>query len=74
VSYQQANYGTRVGIDALQPGDLVAWDNSSRNVGADHIALYIGNGQVLEAARPGTVVRVSKIYGDAYGVKLNLGK
>lgn len=74
VSYQQANYGKRVGIDALQPGDLVAWDNSTRNPGADHIALYIGNGQILEASRPGTVVHIGGIYGDAYGVKLNLGK
>lgn len=76
VSYQQANFGTRVGLDALRPGDLVAWDNSSRNVGADHIALYIGNGQILEAARPGTVVRIRTLGADedAWGVKLNFGK
>jgi cell wall-associated NlpC family hydrolase len=44
VSYQQANSGRRVGLSALQPGDLVAWDNSSRNNGADHIAIYLGGG------------------------------
>jgi cell wall-associated NlpC family hydrolase len=76
VSYQQANYGKRVGIDALQPGDLYAWDNSSRNNGADHIALYLGNGQILEAAKPGTVVRIRTLGPDegGWGVKLNLGK
>lgn len=76
VSYQQANFGQRVAISALQPGDLVAWDNSSRNPGADHIALYIGNGQVLEAARPGTVVRIRSIGDDptAWGVKMDFGK
>jgi cell wall-associated NlpC family hydrolase len=73
VSYQQANFGKRVGLDALRPGDLVAWDNSSRNNGADHIALYIGNGQVIEAARPGTVVRIRTVDPDegAWGVQIN---
>jgi len=72
VSYQQANSGTRIAMSALRPGDLVAWDNSSRNNGADHIALYIGGGQVIEAARPGTVVRIRSIEGDegAYGVQI----
>ena len=40
------------------PGDLIAWDNSSRNVGADHIAIYIGNGKMIEAPRPGGHVQV----------------
>jgi cell wall-associated NlpC family hydrolase len=73
VSYQQANSGTRVALNQLQPGDLVAWDNSSRNSGADHIALYIGNGQILEAAKPGTTVRVRSVGSGegAWGVRLN---
>src|SRR5215216_1131694 len=53
VSYQQARAGARVGLGQLQPGDLVAWDNSTRNNGADHIAIYIGGGQIIEAPRPG---------------------
>jgi cell wall-associated NlpC family hydrolase len=44
ISAQQANSGTRTSIDKLQAGDLVAWDENGRNVGADHIAFYIGNG------------------------------
>lgn len=74
VSFQQAAAGDRIGLDKLKPGDLVAWDNSSRNNGADHIALYIGNGQIIEAARPGTNVRIRKLGGDfdkgAWGVRL----
>ena len=72
VSYQQANSGQRVAISALRPGDLVAWDNSSRNNGADHIALYIGGGYIIEAARPGTSVRIRKLGSDegAWGVHL----
>lgn len=74
ISYQQANYGDRVGLNKLRPGDLVAWDNSSRNNGADHIALYIGHGQILEAPRPGLSVRVRRLGEDegAWGVHLNL--
>jgi cell wall-associated NlpC family hydrolase len=61
VSYQQANYGTRTKIRNLQPGDLVAWDNSSRNNGADHIAIYLGGGQIIEAPRPGSSVRIRSL-------------
>jgi len=73
VSADQARAGKRVDLDALKPGDLVGWDNSSRNNGADHIAIYIGNGQIIEAPRPGGVVQVSDLYdtGNAWGVALN---
>lgn len=67
VSYEQANSGARVGYDGLRPGDLVAWDNSPRNPGADHISIYIGNGQIIEAPRPGTAVRIRDIGKDLEG-------
>ena len=72
VSYQQANAGRRIGLDALKPGDLVAWDNSSRNNGADHIAIYIGNGRIIEAPRRGLSVRIRKLGRSegAWGVRL----
>jgi cell wall-associated NlpC family hydrolase len=72
VSFQQATAGKRIGLNELKPGDLVAWDNSSRNNGADHIAIYAGNGKIIEAARPGTNVRIRKL-GDnegAWGVRI----
>lgn len=74
VSYQQANAGRRVGLNKLRPGDLVAWDNSSRNSGADHIAIYIGHGQILEAPQPGQSVRIRSLgEGEgAWGVKLDI--
>ena len=73
LSSQQATAGQRIGLDKLQTGDLVAWDNSDRNNGADHIAIYIGNGQIIEAAKPGTNVRISNLYDQsrAWGVRLN---
>jgi cell wall-associated NlpC family hydrolase len=73
VSYAQANSGKRVSISALQPGDLVAWDNSSRNNGADHIAIYAGNGYIIEAPRTGLNVRKRKLgsnEGSMWGVSL----
>lgn len=72
ISADQARAGKRIGLNALRPGDLVGWDNSSRNNGADHIAIYIGNGQIIEAPRPGGHVQVSKLYdtGEAWGVRM----
>jgi hypothetical protein len=59
VSYQQAESGRPVASMAeAQPGDLIAWDNSSRNNGVDHIAIYIGNGKMIEAPRTGLNVRI----------------
>lgn len=73
VSYQQANSGQRVNIKSLRPGDLIAVDNSSRNPGADHIAIYIGGGRMIEAPYPGSKVRivpVSYMGAGAYGVRM----
>jgi len=59
VSYQQAASGRPVASMAeAQPGDLIAWDNSSRNNGVDHIAIYIGGGKMIEAPRTGLDVRI----------------
>ncbi|WP_312856496.1 transglycosylase SLT domain-containing protein [Nocardioides pelophilus] len=59
VSADQARAGTAVGsLAEAQPGDLIAWDNSSRNNGADHIAIYIGGGKMIEAPRTGLDVRI----------------
>ena len=42
----------------LRPGDLVFSNHFF------HIQLYIGDGRVIEAARPGTDVRISKMLPD----------
>jgi cell wall-associated NlpC family hydrolase len=73
VSYQQAEAGRRISLSALKPGDLVAWDNSSRNEGADHIAIYIGDGKIAEAPRTGVDLRIRRLgsnEGDAWGVRI----
>ncbi|UMG92962.1 C40 family peptidase [Nocardioides sp. TF02-7] len=59
VSADQARAGTPVAsLAEAQPGDLIAWDSSSRNNGADHIAIYIGDGKMIEAPRTGLDVRI----------------
>lgn len=75
ISAQQARYGQRASLGSLEAGDLVAWDNSSRNNGADHIALYIGNGRIMEFSRPGRPSRIRKLGRNegAWGVHINYG-
>ncbi|MCX4528058.1 MULTISPECIES: NlpC/P60 family protein [unclassified Streptomyces] len=46
----------RVPLDQLRPGDLVVYFPK-----ATHVALYIGEGKVIQAPRPGTKVKVSPI-------------
>jgi cell wall-associated NlpC family hydrolase len=67
ISYQQANAGSAVAPADVQPGDLVWWNNSSRNPGADHIGIALGNGMFIQAPKPGDRVKISKLYGN-YGV------
>lgn len=64
ISADQARSGRPVAsLAEARPGDILAWDNSSRNNGADHVAIYIGDGKMIEAARPGTDIRISDVYG-----------
>ena len=51
----QVASGRQVSIDKLKPGDIVAWN------GGNHVALYLGNNQIIEAARPGTKVSVRSL-------------
>ncbi|MFH8254822.1 C40 family peptidase [Streptomyces roseolus] len=46
----------RVGLDELRPGDLVVYFP-----GATHVALYLGEGLVVQAPRPGARVKVSPV-------------
>ncbi|MFD3700006.1 NlpC/P60 family protein [Streptomyces sp. NPDC058646] len=55
-TYTQINSGRRVARDQLAPGDLVFFYS-----GVTHVGLYIGNGQMVHAPRPGSTVRVAPI-------------
>jgi cell wall-associated NlpC family hydrolase len=49
-------------LDTLQIGDLVFWskDGSIENIG--HVAIYVGNGNVVQAPHSGDIVRVTPMY------------
>lgn len=44
----QANLGVRIDYHDVKPGDLLFYSNSQKYLG--HVALYIGNGQIIHAA------------------------
>ena len=71
LSADQIRAGTATPYAQLKPGDLIGWDENSRNVGADHIAVYAGNGFIVEAPRPGLAVRYRQL--DAHEIKTALG-
>ena len=56
VSQDQQNFGQRIPLDSIQPGDLVFWNSP-----ATHVALYLGNGKILEAANPTAGLRVRDV-------------
>ncbi|MFB7182289.1 NlpC/P60 family protein [Streptomyces sp. NPDC056257] len=55
-TYTQINAGRRVSRDQLAPGDLVFFYS-----GVTHVGLYIGNGQMIHAPRPGSTVRLAPV-------------
>lgn len=53
---------SRVSIDALQAGDLVFWSSNGSGSGIYHVAIYLGNNQIIEAPTFGVPVRITSIY------------
>jgi cell wall-associated NlpC family hydrolase len=59
VTYDQVNAGTTVSVSQAQPGDLVFfYDDLS------HVGLYIGDGMMIHAPKPGAYVREESIFYD----------
>jgi cell wall-associated NlpC family hydrolase len=59
-SRAQYSNGVPVSIDELQPGDLVFYAYSNGTI--HHVALYIGNGQIVHACDSRTGIIVSNVY------------
>ncbi|MFF2957440.1 NlpC/P60 family protein [Streptomyces sp. NPDC057963] len=55
-TYTQINAGQHISRSELAPGDLVFFYS-----GISHVGLYIGNGQMIHAPRPGAPVRIAPI-------------
>lgn len=69
--------GTRAPISSLRPGDLIAWPGNRSGQSASfvgHVAIYRGNGQIIEAPTQGVPVRTRALRPDenVYGVHLSL--
>lgn len=56
----QATRGSEVDLSAVSPGDLVFYKNGGATIG--HVALYIGNGQVVHASTSKTGIIISNMY------------
>ena len=56
-SGSQAKEGTKISVSDLKPGDLIFYANSSGTI--NHVAIYIGNGQVIHASSPKTGIKIS---------------
>ncbi|MFE4423315.1 C40 family peptidase [Streptomyces sp. NPDC056817] len=62
----QAGVGQRIpaslGTGALKPGDLVFYAYApGRDSTIYHVGIYTGSGQMINAARPGTVIRLDSV-------------
>lgn len=64
-SGSQIARGHRISLDEIQPGDLFA------KPGGGHVAIYVGNGQIVEAANPRAGVHLTSIYSSLYPLRIN---
>ncbi|MEU0968835.1 NlpC/P60 family protein [Streptomyces sp. NPDC005917] len=56
-TYDQVNAGTTVSLADARPGDLVFFYDD-----VTHVGIYIGNGMMIHAPKPGTYVREESIF------------
>lgn len=57
-SRAQANCGTTIKVSEAKPGDLIFYGKGKY---INHVAIYIGNGQVVHASSPKTGIRISNV-------------
>lgn len=65
----QYNAGTRVDVEDRERGDMLFWGPG----GSAHVALYLGNGKMIEAPESGDVVKISPVREDGimpYAVRI----
>ncbi|WP_329003886.1 C40 family peptidase [Kribbella sp. NBC_00709] len=58
--YEQIRH---INEDDLRPGDLIFWATNPNDPGTiHHVAMYIGNGQMVHAPRTGKPVQIASVY------------
>jgi cell wall-associated NlpC family hydrolase len=60
VSRDQYNVGTSVSLSNLQPGDLM-FSSTDGSGNITHVSVYVGNGEMVHAPKPGDVVKRTSI-------------
>lgn len=58
-SRAQSGYGTKINSSEAKPGDLFFYGNGD---GINHVAMYIGNGQVVHASSARTGIKISNAF------------
>ena len=67
VASDQWYAGPPVPLGDLQPGDLLFWASDPTNPASiHHVAMYLGNGQMVAAPHSGAFVRVQPVYLDGF--------
>ncbi|MFC4534319.1 C40 family peptidase [Sphaerisporangium dianthi] len=62
VTHQQWVTGPQIPLSQAQPGDLLFWRSDPTNPGyISHVAIYWGDGKMLQAPRTGDVVKISPV-------------
>lgn len=56
----QSTQGVQIDLSQIQPGDLLFYSNSQKYLG--HVAMYIGNGQIVHAGTEATGIFVGSAY------------
>ncbi|GAA3132346.1 hypothetical protein GCM10020255_006430 [Rhodococcus baikonurensis] len=64
----QFTVGTQIAWDSAQPGDLL-FGNWQAD-GANHVAIYLGGGRMIEAPQTGQLVQISAVRSDMVPVRL----
>lgn len=62
----QMDNGVPVSKEELQPGDLVMFKEGGGSKRATHVAMYIGNGQIIHASTASVGVVISDLYSNYY--------
>ena len=62
VTHQQWVSGPRIPLAEARPGDLIFWRHDPTNPGyISHVAIFLGDGKILQAPRTGDVVKISAL-------------
>ena len=62
LSRAQYGYGTHVPLGDMEAGDLIFWSSDGTQSGIYHVAMYLGDGEMIEAPTFGVPVRVTGVY------------